>query len=65
MHVLAAGLYGLLKADGYDRTGGDIEAWMGRAVRAGRLAPASLHAAAAQVLEKPADQLWVKPAKPG
>jgi hypothetical protein len=61
MHVLAAGLYGMLKADGYDRTGGRIEAWMAEAVRAGRLAPASLHAAAAQVLARPADQLWTKP----
>lgn len=26
MHILAAALYGLLKADGYDRTGGDFEA---------------------------------------
>jgi hypothetical protein len=63
MHVLAAGLYGMLKADGYDRTGGNIEQWMDRAVKGGRLAPASLHAAASKVLEKPADQLWVKPVK--
>lgn len=61
MHVLAAGLYGMLKAGGYDRTGGDIEAWMAKAVKAGRLAPASLHAAAAQVLAKPVDALWTKP----
>lgn len=51
MHVLAAGLYGLLKAEGYDRTGGNIETWMARAVQSGKLAPASLHASAAKVLD--------------
>ncbi|MBA4013078.1 MAG: hypothetical protein C0481_14525 [Phenylobacterium sp.] len=63
MHVLAAGLYGLLKADGYDRTGGNLEAWMLAAARGGKLAPASLHAAAGKVLGKPADGLWTTPAK--
>jgi len=58
MHVVAAGLYGTLKAEGYDRTGGNIEAWMAGAVKAGKLAPAALHAAASKVLEVPADQLW-------
>jgi hypothetical protein len=58
MHVFAAAVYGMLKADGFDRTGGNIESWMGRAVKAGRLAPASLHAAASQVLEVAPDKLW-------
>lgn len=58
MHVLAAGLYGLLKADGYDRTGGKIEDWLYRAATSGRLGPATLHAAAATVLDRPVDQLW-------
>lgn len=58
MHVLAAGLYGLLRADGFDRTGGAIEAWLGAAARDGRLAPSSLHAAAAAVLERPRANLW-------
>jgi len=61
MHVLAAGLYGTLKAEGYDRTGGKIEAWMGNAAKSGKLAPEPLHAAAAQVLGRPADQLWPLP----
>lgn len=61
MHVLAAGLYGLLKADGYDRTGGNLEAWMTAAAKGGKLAPASLHAMAAKVLGKPVEQLWVTP----
>jgi hypothetical protein len=60
MHVLAAGLYGLLKADGFDRRGGNIEAWLLAAARRGRLAPAVLHPAAAAVLKTPADQLWTK-----
>lgn len=58
MHVLAAGLYGLMKADGYDRTGGNIEAWMRRALDDGRLDPGPLHAAASGVLGLPADALW-------
>jgi len=58
MHILAAGLYGLLKADGYDQRGGNIEQWMAEAVKAGKLRPESLHTAAAGVLGVPADQLW-------
>lgn len=58
MHVLAAGLYGLLKADGYDRTGGNLEAWTIAAAKGGKLAPARLHAKAAEVLRRPADALW-------
>ncbi|MET0337711.1 MAG: hypothetical protein ABW063_08095, partial [Caulobacter sp.] len=58
MHVLAAGLYGLMKADGYDRTGGNLEAWMSDAAKSGRLSPSSLHPAAAAVLRRPVDQLW-------
>jgi hypothetical protein len=58
MHVLAAGLYGLLKADGYDRTGGNLEAWTTAAAKSGKLAPASLHAKAAEVLRRPVDALW-------
>jgi hypothetical protein len=58
MHVLAAGLYGLLMADGYDRTGGNIETWFRQALDAGRLDPGPLHASAAGVLGLPADKLW-------
>ena len=61
MNELAAGLYGLLKADGFDRTGGTAELWLGRAARSGRLAPAPLHAAAARVLGRPPDRLWPLP----
>jgi hypothetical protein len=64
MHVLAAGLYGLLKADGFERTGGAIQEWLGKAAREGRLEPASLHASAAAVLELPPERLWAPPAKP-
>jgi hypothetical protein len=56
--VLAAGLYGLLKGDGYDREGGNIERWVGEAARMGKLAPQPLHAAAARVLETTPDKLW-------
>lgn len=61
MHVLAAGLYGMLKAEGFDRTGGDIEAWLAAALKSGKLAPDRLHAAAAKVLETPPDKLWPRP----
>ena len=61
MHVLAAALYGMLKADGFDRTGGNIETWMAAAVKSGKLAPGSLHASASKVLGVPADQLWPRP----
>lgn len=61
MHVFAAGLYGLLKADGYDKTGGNIGVWMASALKSGRLAPASLHTAAARILQRPADRLWPLP----
>jgi hypothetical protein len=61
MHVLAAGLYGMLKADGFDRTGGNIETWIASALKSGRLAPASLHASASKVLGVPADELWPRP----
>ena len=58
MHVLAAGLYGLLRQDRWVETGGSIESWLAEATRRGRLAPSSLHPVAARVLERPADKLW-------
>jgi hypothetical protein len=61
MHVLSAALYGLMKQDGYARTGGNLEQWLLRQARSGALAPRSLHAAAARVLGRPADRLWPAP----
>jgi hypothetical protein len=58
IHVLAAGLYGLLRQDKWVETGGDIEQWLAKAVTSGRLAPQRLHPAAARVLERPVDRLW-------
>lgn len=58
MHVIAAGLYGLLRQDRWVETGGSIEAWLERAVHDGRLAPPIFHAAASRVLERPLDRLW-------
>ena len=58
IHVIAAGLYGLLRQDKWVDTGGDIEQWLGRAAAAGRLAPAVFHPVAARVLERPVDRLW-------
>ena len=58
MHVIAAGLYGLLRQDKWTETGGNIEQWLGRAAAAGRLSPATFHPVAARVLERPVDRLW-------
>lgn len=63
IHVLAAALYGLLKADGFDRHGGAIEAWLEAAARQGRLASARWQASAAEVLALPVDRLWDAPAR--
>lgn len=58
IHVLAAGIYGLLRQDRWSREGGSIEAWLLAAAQGGRLAPEALHSAAARVLERPVDRLW-------
>lgn len=58
IHVLAAGLYGLLRQDKWIETGGDIEQWLAKAAATGRLAPKVLHPVAARVLERPVDRLW-------
>lgn len=58
MHVLAAGLYGLLRQDRWVDTGGSIEAWLAEATRKGRLAPSVLHPVASRVLERPVYKLW-------
>lgn len=60
MHIFAAALYGMLKADGYGETGGNLEAWIAKGLKAGRFAPASIAASASKVMELPADGLWVK-----
>lgn len=62
IHILAAAFYGMLKADRFDQTGGAIEAWFDQAQARGRLAPASLHEAAAAVLGRSAGSLWKAPA---
>lgn len=61
IHVLAGAFYGMLREDRWQENGGSIERWLADAVRAGRLAPARLHAVAARVLERPADRLWPLP----
>ena len=58
MHVIAAGLYGLLRQDRWIDTGGLIEDWLARAVKDGRLSPTAFHPVAARVLERPVDALW-------
>lgn len=58
MHVLAAGLYGLMTTTGFAQSGGSLERWLGRATAVDRLAPPSLHAAAARVLGRSPNQLW-------
>jgi hypothetical protein len=63
MHVLAAAVYGMLKADRFDQSGGNIEAWFDRAQSSGRLALASWQASAAAVLGRSVENLWTTPAK--
>lgn len=58
MHVLAAGLYGLLRQDKWIDRGGSIEAWLDRANASGRLSPTNLHPVASRVLERPINRLW-------
>ncbi|MCW3846050.1 hypothetical protein OF829_02290 [Sphingomonas sp. LB-2] len=58
IHVLAAAFYGMLRQDKWIETGGNIEAWLGDAVRTGRLSHSMLHATAARVLERPMEKLW-------
>ena len=65
MHVLSAAFYGLMRQDGFARTGGNLEQWMLARTRDGSFAPPRLHAAAAQVLGYPAHQLWPPPKQAG
>ena len=60
MHVLAAAFYGLMKQDGFARTGGNLERWVERQTKQENFAPARLHAAAGRVLGLPVDRLWRK-----
>jgi hypothetical protein len=61
MHVIAAGLYGLLRQDRWIEKGGSIERWLAMAAADGRLGPAAFHPVAARVLERPVDALWPLP----
>jgi hypothetical protein len=61
MHVIAAGLYGLLRQDRWADRGGSIERWLADAVGQGRLLPQAFHPVAAHVLERPVDALWPLP----
>ncbi|HEX8572255.1 MAG TPA: hypothetical protein VF759_05850 [Allosphingosinicella sp.] len=61
MHVLSAAFFGLMRRDGFARTGGDLDAWLLAKARQGWLAPPLLHGAAAQVLKRPVARLWTPP----
>ena len=65
MHILSDAFYGLMKQDGFARTGGSLERWLLGRANSGALAPSSLHAAAARVLGRPADRLWPAPSTSG
>lgn len=58
MHVIAGGLYGLLREDRWIDHGGSIEHWLQQAAQSGRLDPGNFHAVAARVLERNVTQLW-------
>ncbi|WP_284619879.1 hypothetical protein [Aquabacterium humicola] len=61
MHVIAAGLYGLLRQDRWVDQGGSIERWLADAAAAGRLDAPAFHPVAARVLERPVNALWPLP----
>jgi hypothetical protein len=58
IHVIAGGLYGLLREDRWAERGGSIEKWLEQAARNGRLNPDNFHRVAAKVLERNPQQLW-------
>jgi hypothetical protein len=58
MHVIAGGLYGLLREDHWTDHGGSIESWLQQAAMSGRLESRNFHAVAARVLERSPDRLW-------
>jgi hypothetical protein len=57
IHILAAGLYSLLRHDGWQVDGGSIEQWLGAAEAHVRLAPAVLHRAAAEIMGRAPEHL--------
>lgn len=61
MHVIAGGLYGLLRQDHWADHGGSIETWLQQAALSGRLDSKTFHAVAARVLERNVAQLWPVP----
>ena len=61
MHVLSAAFYGMMKRDGFARSGGDLERWLLAKAEGGWLAPAMLHGSASSVLGRPAGSLWPVP----
>lgn len=58
MHVIAGGLYGLLREDRWAERGGSIEKWLEQAAKSGRLNPENFHRVAARVLEREPARLW-------
>jgi hypothetical protein len=65
MHVLSAGLYGLMHSTGFARAGGDLERWLHAMAIGGWLDPIPLHGAAAAVLRRPVEALWPPPPAAG
>ena len=57
MHLLSAGLYGLMKQDGFARTGGNLEQWLLRRARS-RPRPARPSRRGGTLLGRPVDRLW-------
>jgi hypothetical protein len=58
MHVIAAGLYGLLREDRWAERGGSIEKWLQQTAMNGRLKSDKFHRVAARVLERDPTRLW-------
>lgn len=58
IHVIAGGLYGLLREDRWIDRGGSIEQWLELAAKSGRLDPKRFHASATRVLQRAINGLW-------
>jgi hypothetical protein len=62
IHILSAGIYGMMKPTGCAATGGRLERQLHRTVGGGWLEPPWLHGAAALVLGRAGSRLWAVPA---
>ncbi len=61
MHLIAAGVYGLLYEHAYPSKGGNIERGLAKGMSSGWLTAAAIRRSAARVLGRPVERLWPAP----